>query len=70
VQERLRKASAHFSAQLQQGLTPWLAAFSFGTDNKALGKQLGQAVDDCSYGEIKMVQAQLARDRSAARSTP
>jgi len=46
VQERLRKASAYFSAQLQQGLSPWLAAFSFGTDNKALGKQLGQAVEE------------------------
>ena len=46
VQERLRKASAYFSEQLQQGLRPWLDAFSFGTDNKALRKQLGQAVEE------------------------
>ena len=44
VQERLRKASVYFAEQIQQGLRPWLAAFAFGTDNKALGKQLGQAV--------------------------
>ena len=44
VQGRLRKASVYFDEQLQQGLCPWLAAFSFGTDNKALGKQVGQAV--------------------------
>jgi hypothetical protein len=46
VQERLRKAAAYFSEQLQLGLRPWLAAFSFGTDNKALRKSLRQAVDD------------------------
>jgi hypothetical protein len=46
VQERLRKASVYFSERLQQGLRPWLDAFSFGTDNKALRKSLRQAVED------------------------
>ncbi|MBK1621571.1 hypothetical protein CKO42_24810 [Lamprobacter modestohalophilus] len=46
LQERVRKASAYFSDQLQRGLLPWLDAFSFGTDNKALGKAVRQAVDD------------------------
>ncbi|WP_295441670.1 helix-turn-helix domain-containing protein [uncultured Thiodictyon sp.] len=46
VQERLRKASAYFAEKLQQGLRPWLDAFSFGTDNKALRKTLHQAVDE------------------------
>jgi len=46
VQERLRKASVWFSEHLEQGLCPWLANFSFGTDNKALRKSLGQAVED------------------------
>ena len=49
VQERLRKASAYFSERLQQGLRPWLAAFSFGTDNKALRKSLNQAVEDLRH---------------------
>lgn len=44
VQERLRKAAAWFSAQLGQGLSPWLAAFSFSTDNQALRQTLHQAV--------------------------
>ena len=46
VQERLRKASAYFSEKLQQGLRPWLDAFSFGTDNKTLRKTLRQAVEE------------------------
>ncbi|TVQ85997.1 MAG: helicase [Chromatiaceae bacterium] len=46
VQERVRKASAYFSARLQQGLCPWLATFSFGTGNQALRKTLQQAVDE------------------------
>ncbi|WP_295391730.1 helix-turn-helix domain-containing protein [uncultured Thiodictyon sp.] len=46
VQERVRKASAYFAERLQQGLRPWLDAFSFGTDNKALRKQLRQAVEE------------------------
>lgn len=46
LQERVRKASAYFSDQLQRGLLPWLESFSFGTDNKALGKAVRQAVDD------------------------
>ncbi len=46
LQERLRKASAYFSEKLDQGLRPWLDAFAFDTDNKALRKTLRQAVDD------------------------
>jgi hypothetical protein len=46
LQERVRKASAYFAAKLEQGLLPWLAAFSFWTANKALRKTLRQAVDD------------------------
>jgi hypothetical protein len=46
VQERVRKASDYFSAQLQQGLGPWLAAFSFGTDNKALRAQIRESADE------------------------
>ena len=46
VHERLRRASAYFSEQLQQGLRPWLDVFSFGTDNKALRKSLRQVVEE------------------------
>ena len=46
LQERVRKASAYFSAKLQETLVPWLAALSFDTDNQALAKTLRQARDD------------------------
>ncbi|MGD2019741.1 MAG: helix-turn-helix domain-containing protein [Thiohalocapsa sp.] len=46
LQERVRKASAYFSRELQQGLGPWLEAFSFDTDNKALRKTLNEAVTE------------------------
>ena len=46
LQERLRKASAYFRDKLEQGLQPWLDAFAFDTDNKALRKTLRQAVDE------------------------
>ena len=46
LQERVRKASAYFTEKLEQGLLPWLAAFSFGTDNQALRKALRQTVDE------------------------
>jgi len=45
LQERVRKASVYFSAKLREGLVPWLGAFAFETDNKALRKTLRQAVD-------------------------
>ncbi|MGB5834468.1 MAG: HRDC domain-containing protein, partial [Thiohalocapsa sp.] len=46
LQERLRKASAYFTGKLQQGLLPWLDAFAFETDNKAVRKTLRQAVNE------------------------
>ncbi|WPL19360.1 helicase-primase subunit BBLF4 [Thiorhodovibrio winogradskyi] len=46
LQERLRKASIYFSEKLAEGLSPWLVAFEFETDSKALRKTLGQAVDE------------------------
>ena len=53
-------ASAYFTTKLQERLLPWLRAFAFETDNKALGKRaLG---DDSSYGELEMVRAHLQRD--------
>ncbi len=45
LQERVRKASAYFTAKLQEGLLPWLRAFAFETDNKALGKRVRRAVE-------------------------
>jgi hypothetical protein len=45
VQERVRKASAYFDTKLREGLLPWLCAFAFETDNKALRKMLRQALD-------------------------
>ena len=45
LQERVRKASAYFSAKLGQGLLAWLDAFAFDTDNKALGKTLREQAD-------------------------
>ncbi|EIC19669.1 helix-turn-helix domain-containing protein [Thiorhodovibrio frisius] len=46
LQERLRKASAYFFGKLAEGLSPWLEAFEFETDNKALRKTLGQALEE------------------------
>ena len=46
LQERVRKASAYFSAKLGQGLLPWLDVFGIDTDNKALRKQLRENVDE------------------------
>ena len=46
LQERVRKASAYFGSRLDAQLRPWLNAFGFETDNKALRKSLGQAVDE------------------------
>jgi len=46
LQERVRKACAYFSAKLGQGLLPWLDAFGFDSDNKALRKQLRVNVDE------------------------
>lgn len=46
LQERVRKACAYFTGKLAQTLGPWLDAFSFDTDNKALKKTLRQAADD------------------------
>ncbi|NBC12326.1 MAG: hypothetical protein GVY09_03095 [Gammaproteobacteria bacterium] len=46
LQERVRKASAYFGSRLDAQLRPWLDAFGFETDNKALRKSLGQAVEE------------------------
>ena len=45
VQERVQKAADYFGGKLREGLIPWLDAFGFETDTKALGKALRQAVD-------------------------
>jgi hypothetical protein len=50
LQERVRKASAYFSAKLGQGLLPWLDAFAFDTDNKALRKTLREQADTTPQG--------------------
>jgi hypothetical protein len=44
LQERVRKASAYFTAKLQEGLLPWLRTLAFETDNKALGKRVRRDV--------------------------
>jgi len=44
VQERVRKACAYFAPKLDEGLRPWLDGFAVQTDNKALRKQLRDAV--------------------------
>ncbi|WP_295878364.1 helix-turn-helix domain-containing protein [uncultured Thiohalocapsa sp.] len=46
LQARVRKASAYFGRELQQGLGPWLDAFSFDTDNKTLRKTLNDALTE------------------------
>jgi len=64
LQERVRKASAYFAGTLQQGLTPWLDAFSFGTDNKALRKTLRQAIDELRKAlAIKTACVESCRER-------
>ncbi len=69
VQERLRKASAYFSEQLQQGLRPWLDGFSFGTDNKELRKSLRQAVEGLRKElAIKTAGLEACRERFATAS--
>jgi superfamily II DNA helicase RecQ len=46
LQERVRRASAYFDEKLRHALLPWIDAFAFETDNKALRKTLRKAVDD------------------------
>ncbi len=45
LQERVRKASAYFTAKLQEGLLPWLHDFVFETDNKDLRKRVSGAAE-------------------------
>jgi len=64
LQERVRKASAYFSEKLDQGLRPWLDAFAFETDNKALRKTLRQAVDELRKAlAIKSAGIESCRER-------
>ena len=46
IQERVRKAAVYFSDALEQGLRPWLGAFSFSTDNKALRTTIRRSVGE------------------------
>ena len=64
LQQRVRKASAYFSEKLDQGLRPWLDAFAFETDNKALRKTLRQAVDELRKAlAIKSAGIESCRER-------
>ena len=64
LQQRVRKASAYFSEKLDEGLRPWLDAFAFETDNKALRKAFRQAVDELRKAlAIKTAGIESCRER-------
>jgi Helix-turn-helix domain/PIF1-like helicase/HRDC domain len=67
LQERVRKASAYFTDQLQLGLVAWLRAFSFETDNKALRKTLRQTVEGLQQAvAIKTAGLESCREQFSA----